>query len=81
MENKRSPFWVSNSSSVESIVCAVRYEFLEFIFILGGYVMTWDIENFLEYLSGTKEAETNDNLVSSLVILRIAQEPLRFFVL
>ena len=25
--------------------------------------MTWDIENFLENLSGSKDVETNDNLV------------------
>ncbi|CAB4004186.1 WD repeat-containing 64-like, partial [Paramuricea clavata] len=29
-----------------------------------GYVMTWDIENFLENLSGSKDVETNDNLRS-----------------
>ena len=28
--------------------------------------MTWDIENFLEHLSGSNDVETNDNLVSCL---------------
>ena len=29
--------------------------------------MTWDIENFLEHLSGNNDEETNDNLVSCLI--------------
>ena len=28
--------------------------------------MTWDIQNFLEHLSGSNDVETNDNLVSCL---------------
>lgn len=28
--------------------------------------MTWDIENFLEHLSGSNDVETNDSLVSCL---------------
>ena len=27
--------------------------------------MTWDIENFLQYLACSKDLETDDNLVSS----------------
>ncbi len=31
--------------------------------------MIWDIENFLEHLSGNKDVEMNDNLVSCLLVL------------
>jgi hypothetical protein len=30
--------------------------------------MTWDIENFLENLSGSKDVETNDNLVCRMLV-------------
>lgn len=30
--------------------------------------MTWDIENFLEHLSGNDDVETNDNSVSFVLI-------------
>ena len=31
--------------------------------------MIWDIENFLEHLSGNKDVEMNDNLVSCPLVL------------